>query len=188
MQSYDYAHRTGVDEISWERFAELAARLSEQLESHHIDAIVGIARAGLFPATAVACALRRDLYPVRISRRVQDTVTYDHPHWIVDVMPHVANKHIVVIDEMADTGETLALVAQRVREQGARTVITASLVRHSWARPEPDCVALTTDALVIFPWDKQVYLDGRWQIHPELASALALQADSRNQSEGEATT
>jgi len=87
---------------------------------------------------------------------------------------------------MADAGETLALVAQRVREQGASIVITASLVRHSWARPAPDCVALTTDALVIFPWDRQVYLDGQWQIHPELASALALQRESRNRSEGEA--
>jgi uncharacterized protein len=175
MQSYDYTHRTGVDDISWDRFAQLAARLSEQLAAFQIDAVVGIARAGLFPATAVACALRRDLFPVRISRRVQDTVTYDHPLWIIDVTPHVASKRIAVVDEMADTGETLALVGQRVRDQGASAVITASLIRHSWAQPAPDCVALTTDALVIFPWDKQVYQDGRWQAHPELAGALAQQ-------------
>jgi len=175
MQSYDYTHRIGVADISWDRFAQLAATLSEQLATFKIDAVVGIARAGLFPATAVACALRRDLYPVRVSRRVQDTVTHAHPLWIIDVTPHVADKRIAVIDEMADTGETLALVAQRVREQGARAVITASLIRHSWAQPEPDCVALTTDALVIFPWDKQVYQDGQWQAHPELVGALALQ-------------
>jgi uncharacterized protein len=178
MQSYDYANRKGIDDISWDRFAQLAAALSEQIAVFQIDAVVGVARAGLFPATAVACALRRDLYPVRISRRVQDTVTHEHPVWLVDVTPQVAGKRIAVIDEMADTGETLALVAQRVREQGAHTVITASLVRHSWAQPAPDCVALTTDALVIFPWDKQVYQDGRWQTHPELAGALALQKDA----------
>jgi hypothetical protein len=34
---------------------------------------------------------------------------------------------------------------------------------------------LVTDALVMFPWDKQVYQDGKWQIHPELAGALKLQ-------------
>jgi hypothetical protein len=34
---------------------------------------------------------------------------------------------------------------------------------------------LVTDALVIFPWDKQVYQDGKWQAHPELADALKLQ-------------
>lgn len=55
MQSYDYTHRTGVDDISWNRFAQLAATLSEQLATFRVDAVVGIARAGLFPA-AVACA------------------------------------------------------------------------------------------------------------------------------------
>lgn len=179
MQSYDYSHRSGVDDISWERFGQLAATLSEQLAAFQIDAVVGVARAGLFPATAVACALRRDLYPIRISRRVQDVVTHAHPLWVVDVAPQVAGKRIAVVDEMADTGETLALAAQRVREQGALAVITASLIRHSWAQPEPDCAALTTDALVIFPWDKQVYQNGHWQTHPELVGALALQNKER---------
>src|SRR4051812_21246142 len=96
MQSYDYAHRTGVADISWERFGQLSATLSEQLAAFDIDAIVGIARAGMFPATAVACALRRDLYPVRISRRVQDRVTHTHPLWIIDVTQHVADKRIAV--------------------------------------------------------------------------------------------
>ena len=79
---------------------------------------------------------------------------------------------------MADTGETLALVAEEVRKHGARQVITATLVSHSWANPKPDYVALVSDALVIFPWDKQVYLEGRWQLHPELEEALALQGGS----------
>jgi len=179
MQSYDYSQRTGVADISWERFGQLAATLSEQIATFQIDAVVGIARAGLFPATAVACALRRDLYPVRISRREQDIVTHARPIWIVDVTAHVAGKRIAVIDEMADTGETLALVAQRVREQGALDVVTASLIQHSWAQPAPDCAALITDALVIFPWDKQVYQDGQWQMHPELVGALALQTGSQ---------
>jgi hypoxanthine phosphoribosyltransferase len=93
----------------------------------------------------------------------------------VDVSKEVRGKVVAVIDEIADTGETLRLVAQRVWEQGAARVITACLVSHSWAEPAPDHVALVTDALVIFPWDKQVYRDGQWQDHPELAAALSLQ-------------
>ncbi len=175
MQSYDYTHRTGVEEISWPRFAELAATLAERLAAFNVDVIVGIARAGLFPATAVACALRRELYPVRVTRRLNDQITYQQPIWKVDVSPEVAGKVVAVVDEMADTGESLALVAARVAELGAARTITASLVAHSWAQPRPDVVALTTDALVIFPWDKQVYIDGEWQSHPELAQALRLQ-------------
>lgn len=175
MQSYDYAHRIGIEEITWTRAAELAGKLAESLAGAGIDTIVGIARAGLIPATMVACMSRRDLFPVRVTRRRQDVVIHAHPVWQVDVAPDVVGRGVAVVDEMADTGETLALVADRVRELGAARVVTAALVAHSWAAPPPDHVALVTDALVIFPWDKEVFIDGRWQPHPEIRAAIAAQ-------------
>ena len=174
MKSYDYSHRKGVEEISWERFASLAATLAERLAVEEIEDVVGVARAGLFPATAVACALRKELFPARVTRRLNDLVIYQKPVWKVDVSKEVEDKVVAVVDEIADTGETLRLVAQRAREQGARRVITACLVSHTWANPAPDLASKVTDSLVIFPWDKQVYQDGQWQFHPELAEALKL--------------
>ena len=149
--------------------------MTEQLAQFEVDIIVGIARAGLFPATAVACALRCELFPVRVTRRINDVVTHQRPVWKVDVSSEVAGKIVAVIDEMADTGETLTLVADRATELGAARVVTASLVAHSWAQPQPDVVALVTDAFVIFPWDKRIYDDAHWQLHPELKAALQLQ-------------
>jgi hypoxanthine phosphoribosyltransferase len=184
MQSYDYAHRKGIEEITWEQFGRLSATLAEQLSQARVDVIVGIARAGLFPATAMACALRRELYPVRVTRRVNDVVTYEHPAWKVDVSPDVKGKIVAVVDEIADTGETLAVVAQRCKEIGAARVVTASLISHSWANPKPDYVAHVTDALVIFPWDRRVYVDGRWIVHPELEAALKLQDRDSQDSQG----
>lgn len=178
MHSYDYAHRTGVEPITWERFAELTQTLVEKLAPFNIDAVVGTARAGLFPATAVCLMLSRELYPARISRRVNDEVKHPHPVWIVDVTPDVKDKIVAVVDEIADTGETLALVAERVKERGATQVVTATLVAHTWAKPGPNVAALVTDALVLFPWDEQVYIDGKWQDHPERVEALRLQGRS----------
>jgi len=51
------------------------------------------------------------------------------------VAADVKDKIVAVVDEIADTGETLSLMADRVREKGAKQVITASLVAHSWAQP-----------------------------------------------------
>ena len=175
MKSYDYSQRKGVEEISWQRFSGLAVRLVESLATEEIDVVVGISRAGLFPATVVACALRKEFFPVRITRRLNDQVTFQQPVWKVDVSKEVAGKVVAVIDEIADTGETLRLVAQRVQEMGAARIITGCLVSHSWAEPVPDHVAMMTDTLVIFPWDKQVYQDGKWQAHPEMVDALKLQ-------------
>ncbi len=176
-KSYDYAVRKGSRELTWEDFAGLSARLAETLARRNIDTVVGIARAGLFPATAVACALRCELYPVRITRRLHDEVVYDSPVWRVPVSHLVKGKAVAVIDEVADTGETLATVAQEVRSLGAERVVTATLVSHSWARPEPDVTALVSDEFVIFPWDQKVLIDGKWQPHPEIAAALAARTE-----------
>jgi hypoxanthine phosphoribosyltransferase len=181
MKSYDYAHRKGVDEISWERFGELSRSLTEQVSEKKIDLVIGIARAGLFPATAVACALRRELYPVRVTRRVNDVVQYESPIWRVDVPATVAGQRVAVIDEIADTGETLAIVAARALERGARRVWTLSLVAHSWADPKPDFTALVSDALLIFPWDGQVLTSNGWEMHPELEAAIRTQNNSEDE-------
>lgn len=177
MRSYDYAHRKGVRPLGWEDFAILSGQLAEKLAAYQPDLIVGIARAGLFPATAVACFLRRDLYPVRLSRRVNDIVVYQMPMWKVPVSPDVTDKVVAVVDEMADTGQTLALVADEARRLGAARVIRASLVAHSWAQPAPDVCALVTDEFVIFPWDQQVFVNGSWQPHPEIVAGLKAQEE-----------
>src|SRR5512135_1131595 len=126
MKPYDYAHRTGVKPLSWDDFASLASHLDELVEPYHPQLVLGIARAGLFPATLVGCSLRCELFPIRLSRRKDDQVIYDRPVWKVPIPPDVAGKVVVIVDEIADTGETLSLAAESARELGADRVITAS--------------------------------------------------------------
>jgi uncharacterized protein len=179
IRPYDYAHRQGVLELSWEDFARHAAKLAEMIYPLQPQIILGVARAGLFPATAVACWLQSEFYPVRITRRLNDQVVYSQPVWKVPVPDEVAGKVVVVVDEIADTGETVALVAAMARARGAVKVFTACLACHTWAKPMPDVVALPSDAFLIFPWDKQRYLNQSWQMNPEILAGL--QAQSKNE-------
>jgi uncharacterized protein len=93
----------------------------------------------------------------------------------VEVSPEVAGRRVVVIDEIADTGETLRLAGQRFRELGAQEVITTALVSHSWSSSPPDLSGLISDALVIFPWDERVLVNRQWLLHPEPVDALKRQ-------------
>lgn len=175
MKSYDYENRAGIRWVSWEDFAEMSARLTEELSAIGVDAIVGIARAGLFPATAVACALRCELYPVRVTRRYNDEVVHTKPQWMVPVSDDVAGKVIAVVDEIADSGETLAIVSSQVLIKGATRVVTATLVHHSHAKPLPTVSVVESDQFVVFPWDQRVYVDQQWQAHPEVLAGLSAQ-------------
>ncbi len=172
MRPYDYAKREGIHELSWTDVEALSIELAEALDREGIDSIIGVARAGLFPATAVALALRRELFVVRLSRRVDDEVVYESPRWRVPIPPEVADRNVAIIDDVADTGETLRLVTAAAREAGAKHIVTAALVAHSWAEPLPTHAPLITDAFVIFPWVRQVRVNGQWQPHPELTAAL----------------
>jgi uncharacterized protein len=178
MKSYDYAHRFGVRQITWDDFASLARRLAEFIEPFQPQMILGVSRAGLFPATAVACGLRRELFPIRLTRRLNDEVVYDQPVWKIPVPQEVAGKVVAVVDEIADTGTTLAMVAASARELGAALVLTASLVSHSWANPAPQVTSLVSDEFIIFPWDHQVLVGGKWITHPEIVAGLKVQARS----------
>lgn len=175
VKSYDYANRDGLVPITWDRFAELCRALAEACQERGVEAVVGVARAGLFPATQVALHLRTEMFPVRVTRRVNDVVTHAHPVWKVPVSPDVAGKAVAVVDEIADTGESLALVAEAVRQAGAARVLLATLACHTWADPRPDVCPLVTDALVLWPWDQRVLVDGHWAPHPEYLEAAANQ-------------
>jgi hypoxanthine phosphoribosyltransferase len=130
--------------------------------------------------------LRREFYPIRLTRRVDDAIVHEKPTWLVRPPDKVRGRRILVVDEIVDSGRTIALAADETRALGASEVRTAALYAHSWADPRPDYVALTSDALILNPWDREVLIQGRWATHPELAAALKLQRPAGPSPEAEA--
>ena len=180
VKPYDYRNRDGVHRMSWDEFGALSHHLAELIAPSQPDLVVGVARAGLLPAAAVAAALRLDLTPVRLSRREHDQVKHADPVWRLPLSEDVSGRRVVIVDEIVDTGRTLQLVAEAVREKGAAEIWTAALVQHSWAVPRADVVALVTDALLVFPWHAEVFSQGQWGPHPELAEAIEQQGEPRD--------
>ena len=173
MLSYDYAKRTGVATITWDRFGELCRDLAVRAAAYAPDAVVGIARGGWLPATVLACMLRCELYPMRLSRREGDRLVHETPQILLPPPAQVAGRRVLLVDEIADTGVTLALGVRTLKRAGAADLRTAVLVCHSWASPRPDFVALDTDAFVINPWEREIVEGGVVMPHPEAAIALA---------------
>lgn len=175
MKSYDYKNRKGVKEISWDEFHAMCKSLAEKISKIDFDVVIGIARAGLYPAVLIAGMLRKEIYPIRITRREKDQVKYKKPVWVTDISDSVRGKKVLIIDEIVDSGETLSLVAERAKLKSATDTKTAALITHSWANPKPDYFVLESDELIIFPWDKSILIDGKWKLHPEIGNALKLQ-------------
>lgn len=179
---YDYSTRNGIRPVSWEDFHGICKALALAASRFQPEMIVAIGRGGYYPGTLLAHLLQVELYPVRVSRRIRDVVKYPSPQWLVEPPQLVAGRRVLIVDEICDSGETIAMVAQRVRAIGASTVKSAVLYAHTQSVSVPDYIGWVTDALVLNPWDREILRDGTFQFHPEYVQALALQGLSADSS------
>lgn len=179
-QPYDYTQRKGILPISWNDFHGLCKALVKAAAPFQPEIILAVGRGGFYPGTLIAHMLQADIYPVRLSRRVNDVVTYDSPRWLVRPPEVVRGKRVLVVDEISSTGETLRIVKQETERLGAAAVRCAVLYAHSWGTDTPDYIALISDELLMNPWDREIYKDGMFQFHPEYTGALEQQGISAN--------
>lgn len=155
--------RSKVQELTWAEFDRQVQALARASVGFKPDAVVGIAHGGVFVGGAVASALKREFFPVRLTRRSRDHGTRGSAQPIADDMPaELAGRRVLVVDDIASSGDSLEFAVRLARARGAKAVATAALV----ARPgkyEPDYAAFTSDTFYVFPWDYQeVVEDGRF--------------------------
>ncbi len=171
----DYATRRGVLPISWADFHGLCRALALAAARFDPELILPVGRGGFYPGTLIAHMLQVEVYPVRLSRRVDDVIRFQSPRWLLEPPALAAGRRVLIVDEIASSGETLGMVQTRVETLGAAAVRRAVLYAHSWGTAAADYIGLVSDALILNPWDREIVRDGAFQFHPEYAGALAQQ-------------
>jgi uncharacterized protein len=173
---YDYSERRGILPVSWNDVHGLCKALAKAVAPYAPESILAVGRGGFYPGTLLSHMLQVEVYPVRLSRRVNDIVTYEHPRWIVrPTQDAVADKRVLVVDEISSSGETLRTVTTEAESMGASEVRCAVLYAHSWGAHVPDYIGLVSDALILNPWDREILKNGEFVFHPEYVGALAAQ-------------
>lgn len=153
-------------DLSWEMFGELCRALALRVaRDFEPDLVVGIARAGVFPGAVIASVLRKDFYSLTISRREGGELVRDRPAVLSAAPLQCQGKKILLVDEITSSGDTLRLGLASIRDRNPAEVRTAtSFARHRGY--QPDYVALTTDATLIFPWDRKIFEGDELVVNP----------------------
>ena len=150
--------KKAVRELGWAAFGEVARVLAGRIAlRYRPTVVVGIAKGGIFVGGALAAVLGADFHPVRIEKRSRDAAPLSAD--VAAELPDLRGKKVLVVDDVAATGATLARARALARKAGAKEVRTAVLV----ARPRgarPDFAAFETDELVLFGWDYQLDAGG----------------------------
>ena len=109
---YDYENRTGIHLISWEDFHGICKGLVRAVAAFNPEIILPIGRGGYYPGTLIAHMLQAEIYPVRVSRRVNDIVKYTTPRWRVRPPKRIKGQRVLIVDEICGSGETIGMVKQ----------------------------------------------------------------------------
>ena len=159
-------------DLSWEMFGELCRALAFKVaRDFGPEVVVGIARAGAIPAAVIASILRVDFYSMKISRKEGDTQVRERPAVLSAAPPQATGKRVLLVDEIATSGDTLRLGLAAIRDVGPREVRTAT----SFVRPrsyKPDYFALETNQIIIFPWDRKIFEGDQLVVNPRYEEVL----------------
>ena len=158
----------GADErreiLSWDEFGAAARELAGAVVEggYRPDVILAIARGGLPVAGAVSyalgmknCCVVNVEYYTGVDQRLEVPVILPPSLVLVEL----ADAHLLVVDDVADTGHTLRLVVETVRPQ-VRSVRTAVLYEKSRSVVQCDHVWRRTDDWVVFPWSALPPVEG----------------------------
>jgi uncharacterized protein len=163
------------DAPDWSQIYDLLLRQAERIcdSGFKPDIIVGICRGGWVPARVLSDLLDNpNLVNVR-AESYQGIGKAAQPMLTQCVSTDVKGKKVLLIDEVADSGKSLLLVIDHLRDQGASEVKTATLYYKPHCAVKPDFYEVETRNWIIFPWDTKETLQEIYKTHGGNTVSLA---------------
>lgn len=142
---------------SWEDIEEWARKGALKIlrEKWKPDVVVGLARGGWIPARLYCDFLG-----------VKDLLSLKVEHWGVTATPDgkarikygfdydLNDRKVLIVDDIADTGESLTLAKNYVESKNPKEVKTATLLTIKTSKFRPDYFGEEIDwAWIVFPWN-----------------------------------
>ena len=142
--------------LSWELFGQAQEELAQQIADSDFspEVLVAVARGGMLPGGALTYSLGvklTDAINVEFYTDVNETLA--DPILLAPLLDtdSIRGRRILVVDDVADSGRTLALVLKLLRGFGAE-VRSALLYTKPRTVVQPDFSWRTTDKWIVFPW------------------------------------
>ncbi|QSG07653.1 Hypoxanthine phosphoribosyltransferase [Halapricum desulfuricans] len=144
---------------NWEYIYGLTRAVSDEVKADDFepDVVVALARGGWFAGRTLCDFLGLDdLTSLKIEHYVGAAAKGDEPE-VRYPMPEgsVEGKDVLIVDDIADTGQSMAHAAEYVRERDPGAVRTATLQLLGTSEFEPDFVGerLEQWAWIVYPWN-----------------------------------
>jgi hypothetical protein len=147
------------ENLGWQTFGVASRDLARAIaaDGFRPDLILAIARGGLFIAGALGYALAvKNVHVMNVEFYTGEGTTLDMPVMLPPVPDAVdfSRKNVLIADDVADTGKTIELVQDFVRQHVA-AARTAVIYEKPGSAIKCDYVWQRTDRWIDFPWSAQ---------------------------------
>jgi hypoxanthine phosphoribosyltransferase len=144
--------------LSWQDVYNLTLQLSERIVKSGFkpDIIVGIARGGWIPARILSDVLYMEsLQNIRIEYYTDVGVRGKEPKITQPLSGSLKDRKVLIVDEIADTGDSLYHAIEHARSLGVHEQRSAVLHLKPTSRVIPDYVMAKTSSWVVYPWENR---------------------------------
>ena len=152
----DATAASGFEVLAWAELGDVTDHLARQVAESGFqpDVIIAIARGGLVLAGSLTYALDVKLVDaINVEFYIDVNETRPDPILLAPMLDSasIADQKIMIVDDVADSGRTLALVIRLLRGFGA-DVRSAVAYHKPRSIVTPDFMWRHTDAWITFPW------------------------------------
>ena len=140
--------------ISWNEYHTSAQKLAATVLDHTepIDQIVAISRGGLTLGHLLTDLLRIPISIISI-QSYTDIQTSGEAILTAKLQNSIKHKHILLVDDVSDSGKTMRRATKYVTRAGAKKITTVTMFYKPHSVFRPDYFAKQTTKWILFPYE-----------------------------------
>ncbi len=147
--------------MSWQEVSELlhtSIPLQIKESGFHPEIIIAISRGGMVPARILSDALNVPVvYTIRISFYSAVGIRKETPEITQPLSVDISGKKVLLIDDISDSGNSLALANKYLLSFNPSQIKTATIHFKPGSIFKPDYFYKTTNAWIVYPWETEEF-------------------------------
>ncbi|MEM2878102.1 MAG: phosphoribosyltransferase [Candidatus Hadarchaeales archaeon] len=142
---------------SWDLIYNLCIEVADQVirSGYNPEIIIAVSRGGWIPGRVLSDILgNHNLATIRVEYYHGIYSTRDKPEITQPLSVDVKGRRVLLVDDIADSGNSLRMVKEHLVKMGASEVRVCTLYQKPWSIIKPDFNVRNTDAWVCFPHER----------------------------------